>query len=68
MKKTYSYDYPENREINDQLRNGDQAFIAEKLGYTSKYVSMVLTGTRNNPKIIHLAQEIIKSRNKLKAT
>ena len=56
------------KEVLDNLRevlpNGSNKRIANELGYNENYVSQVLTGRRNNDKIIDMALTIIANTKK----
>lgn len=54
--------------MRDKLRNGDQRLIAEKTGYTQRWVNKVLGGnidikTDGQKKIVRLAKLLIRNRN-----
>lgn len=56
----------DNNEINQKLRVGDYAFIAEVTGYARSYVKMVLNGTRKNPLIKQVAEDYLLIRENMK--
>ena len=62
-KTKYTYDYPENRHIRSQLRDGDYQDIAMITGYRVGTVKEVLAGRRNNVHIIDTAKHIVAERN-----
>lgn len=57
---SYVYDYPQNREINEQLMVGDRKRIANRLGVTEQYVSDVLAGKRFNAGVISEAKQLVE--------
>ncbi len=61
-KRKYVYDYPENREVNEQLKIGDQTDIAASLKLSENYVGKVLRGVRQNAEVIKMARQIIEDR------
>ena len=56
----YVYDYPDQREIAKDLYTDDKAVIAEKLGYSMKYVSSWCYGKRRNAAIMEMALKFQK--------
>jgi len=64
-KKKYVYDYPDNKAIGGMMRHGDMKLIAEMTGHPKAYVYEVLSGRRNNKKIIEAAIRVNKMRDEL---
>lgn len=64
--KKYEYDYPENRKLGQQLRVGDQTFIAELTGYTIGYVDQIFDGKRTNDRVLDAARKLISNRDQFK--
>lgn len=53
--------------MEDQLKHGDQARIAEITGFTHDYVKKVIRGRRHNQQIIEVARQLLADRNRLNA-
>jgi len=61
MKKVkYIYDYPINRDISKHLSSEDKLMIAEKTGYTIRYIRYWCMGTRRNKEIEKYARLLMK--------
>jgi hypothetical protein len=52
-------------EINEKIERGDKKTIARSTGYSEAMVKKVLSGERNNVKIIKAAEMLVKGRQSL---
>ena len=63
--KTEKIKYPENREVNRQLRTGERRLIQEKTGLIYTYIYQVLQGWRHNDEVIKVSKQISQNRKDL---
>jgi len=66
QKKQYKYSYPDNKALGSHLTGKDKALISEATGFSNSYVKLVMSGIRNNKKIIQAAKKIIEHKEILK--
>jgi len=62
MKKSYKYDYPENRKVGKEILSGERKLIADTTTLSVSYVSDVLNGKRRNEHVINVAKDLIALR------
>lgn len=62
--KKYIYDFPENKEIAEQLEKGDRGRIATASGFTFTYINDIFKGKRRMPESVKEIANIIININK----
>ena len=72
MAKKYTYFYPDNKALGDQLYLGElnllyNIMICQGMNYSKNYIKCVLNGSRTNQQILDFVSQYILHRNTFKA-